>query len=359
MCVRLTSRIELRHTTTSCLALSIAALVACSSDDPAPPEQRWAAVVESPDAALLSVHGSSDSDVWLVGADAGDGPLVLHWDGLGWEREATGSSGDLWWVQAHADGNVYMSGADGRVLRRRDGAFERLATPGPTEAVVFGVWAHAADDVYAVGSTEQGTSGFVWHYDGESFEALTLPDELSDSSAGVPGFFKVWGRARDDVWIVGARGTILRGDATRGFAVLRSGGEESLFTVHGDAEDVAIVGGESNGLLLEDHGDGLVTSTPDGAGLLQGVWLASDRSLYAVGLAGRVFRRSPAASVWSEIGSDYPVQSLHSVWVDPLGGVWTVGGDVLTTRLADGVALHRVPPTASGVSVSRYEPALD
>lgn len=356
--------IIIRHVTAAqCLALSSATLSACSTSDTTLLQQRWSPVVESPDAALLSVSGRAAGDVWMVGADAGDGPLVLHWDGSSWERKATGLRGDLWWVQAHEDGTVYMSGTDAHVLRYRDGRFERMHTPGLGKHVVFGVWANTPDDVYAVG-TAQGRNGFIWHYDGESFRELPLPDDLPlDQGSDVPGFFKVWGRGSEDVWVVGARGTILRGDAQRGFEVVASSVEDTLFTVHGDEREVAIVGGDTNGILLEDQGDGLIPSTPAGASLLQGVWLASDRTLYAVGLAGRVFERNASDSDWSDVGDDYPVQSLHSVWADPDGGLWTVGGNVLTNRLDDGVALYRAPVSAASASVTslvtRYQPPLD
>ena len=52
--------------------------------------------------ALLSVAGRSERDVYAVGADKGAGPLVLHYDGAGWQRLATGARGDLWWVHAFA-----------------------------------------------------------------------------------------------------------------------------------------------------------------------------------------------------------------------------------------------------------------
>jgi hypothetical protein len=333
---------------------SSVALGGCGSDASTPRMEQWSLVAESPDAALLSVHGTSAADVWMVGADRGDGPLVLHWDGSSWERKATGLSGDLWWVQAHADGSVYLSGSEAHVLRHRDGVFERMDTPGLAEHVVFGVWANTPDDVYAVG-TAQGRSGFIWHYDGQSFRELPLPEGLPhEQGSEAPGMFKVWGRAGDDVWVVGARGTILHGDATRGFGIVATGGgdDDTFFTVHGDAHDVAIVGGLTNGIVLEDHGAGLSPSTPPGVGMLQGVWLASDRTLYTSGIAARVFRRGPTDSAWSDISGDYPVQSLHSIWVDPDGGVWTVGGNVLTTRLDDGAALYRTPRQATSAPMA-------
>src|SRR5688500_15832556 len=83
-------------------------LVACGNDpEPAqetPLPATWAWVAHSPAAALLSVHGTSERDVWMSGADDGQGPLVLHWDGQEWQREMTGTRGDLWWVHATQEG---------------------------------------------------------------------------------------------------------------------------------------------------------------------------------------------------------------------------------------------------------------
>ena len=58
----------------------------------------WSRIIDSPDAALLSVHGTSSTNVYAVGADSGDGPLALHWNGRDWTKLETGLEGDLWWV---------------------------------------------------------------------------------------------------------------------------------------------------------------------------------------------------------------------------------------------------------------------
>ncbi|HWO12244.1 MAG TPA: hypothetical protein VNN80_22265, partial [Polyangiaceae bacterium] len=179
---------------------------------------RWQRLVQSPDAALMSVSGTSAEDVWMVGASDADGPLVLHYDGSEWQREPTSNiAADLWWVHALPGGVAFMSGSDASVLVRRPGGIERLPTPGLGAHVVFGVWAAAEDDVYAVGSAH-GRNGFLWHYDGRAVAELPLPAELPlDANGDAPGFFKVWGRSSSDVWVVGDRGVVLRGNAQSGF----------------------------------------------------------------------------------------------------------------------------------------------
>jgi hypothetical protein len=337
---------------------ALLALVPCScggSDPKASPS--WQVAVQSPDAALLSVNGTAAEDVWMVGANDGQGPLVLHWDGDQWRREPTpGIQADLWWVHPLPGGAVFMAGSAGTVLEWRAGELERLATPGVDADTLFGVWAASETDVYAVGSRD-GRNGFVWHYDGQVWATLPLPFDLPlEEDGAAPGLFKVWGRSPADVWLVGDRGLVLRGNAEAGFQQVSSGVNERLFTVHGSVDRVVMVGGSSNALALEASGDAALTSiTPPGAGLLQGVSLSEADVLWAVGLGGGIYSRAAGAVSWLE-EFVVPVQSLHAVWAGPDGGVWTVGGNVLVSELDGGVALYRgqrplpelvLPPTSA------------
>lgn len=329
--------------------LELAALLlcgACGEPELLVTQSHWSVVVESEAAALTSVHGRDKNDVWMVGADAGDGPLVLHWNGERWRRFSTGYQGDLWWVQALDDGSVLMSGSEAQILAYRDGRFERLPSPGLGKHIVFGFWAADDDDLYAVGSTA-GRNGFVWHYDGNVWRDLPLPSEIPQNDRhDIPAFFKVWGASADDVWVVGGGGVVLRGNARDGFSYLDSGTEAALFTIHGTRERALIVGGGAEGQLLE-VGDleepDFVNQAPEGAPLLQGVHAVDSHSAWAVGLGASVYHS--ASGPWREVVTDLrvPVESLHAVWVDPEGGVWAVGGNVLSNDLDGGVAIHRGP----------------
>lgn len=315
--------------------------------------------MQSPGAALMSVGGTSPSDVWMVGASDGAGPLALHYDGVAWRREPIARvAADLWWVHALPGGVTFMSGSDATVLVRHPGGLDRLSTPGLGAHVVFGVWAAAANDVYAVGSAH-GRNGFLWHYDGRSFRDLPLPADLPlDDNQDAPGFFKVWGRSASDVWVVGDRGVVLRGNAERGFVLVPSGSSERIFTVSGSSEEVVMVGGSGNGVALEADGAGeLAPVTPPGAGLLQGVSVGPDGAVWAVGIGGNVYSRSARDAEWQQALADVPVQSLHSTWVDPSGGVWAVGGNVLVNELDAGVALHYgFGPPVPALSLPASEP---
>jgi hypothetical protein len=324
-----------------------AVTLGCNGDDdfPRPVVEEWTWVERSEGAALLGVHGTASDDVWFSGADDGTGPVVLHFDGGTWERLQTGTRSDLWWVHALEDGPVFFGGSDATVLRYEDGAFERLATPGLGKHTVFGVWAASSDDVYAVGA-RAGRNGFIWHFDGQNFEEVPLPAGLpEDEYRDQPGLLKVWGASASDVWVVGGNGVVLRGNAADGFSLVQSGGDDTLFTVHCTKDKLAIVGGATDGTLFQTEGDGLVERTPDKAPLLQGVSVGEDGTVWAVGQSGAIFRGDGSGFVAVDPGLDFAAaESLHSVWVDDKGGVWAVGGDVLTPELDQGLALHLGEP---------------
>jgi hypothetical protein len=156
-----------------------------------------------------------------------------------------------------------------------------------------------------------------------------------------PGFFKVWGEG-EDVWVVGAGGTILHRHGATPFALVKSGTTETLFTVSGDKTHLLVVGGGSNGVLLEGKSSVFRDASPQGTALIQGV-VASPQGDWASGERGLVYTHAAPGSPWIAVDHDFAIPasySLHSVYVDEIGGVWSVGGDVLTPALDHGVFVH-------------------
>jgi hypothetical protein len=338
-------------------------LVACHHETTAapaePPEPpSWAVVADNLPEALLSVSGRSSSDVYAVGSDAGNGPLVLHFDGKGWQRLRTGLSGDLWWVQAlPGKGTALMSGASATVVRYDGQRFERLMTPGLGRQTVYGVWGKSEEDFYAVGSAS-GRSGFIWHYTGGAFATEPIPLDVPRVADGeTPGFFKVWGEG-DDVWVVGAGGTILHRRGAAPFSLVKSGTTETLFTVTGDEKHILVVGGGSNGVLLEGKNGAFRDASPSGTGLIQGV-IATPAGDWASGERGLLYTHASPGSPWIAVDHDFAIpaaHSLHSVYVDETGGVWSAGGNVLTPALDHGVLVHYGRPVPA---VPRSETTSD
>lgn len=92
---------------------------------------RWQVVQRALDEAVLAVWGNSATDVWMVGADKGHGPLVLQGDGASWTRRETGTQGDLWWVTGPCPERRFLVGQDMTVLvaDAATSSFTRLETP--------------------------------------------------------------------------------------------------------------------------------------------------------------------------------------------------------------------------------------
>ncbi len=337
--------------------LLLAWLIVCAScnapssqvsghDDPSKP---WRVVASALDEAVLSVGGSAANDVWAVGADRGKGPLALHWNGTGWERRITGTRGDLWWVHGFADGTALFGGGAGTLLRWNGKAFEPMPTPGLARHTIFGVWGADPDDVYAVGSIS-GRDGFIWHFDGESWQTVLLPTDFpADEHGEQVGLFKVWGNAQA-VYAVGAHGLLLRGDAKHGFEVIPTGQAGPLYTVYGDGEKVYTVGGDLQGVVLElDEQGKPVNVSPAASPIIQGVCVGQDGEVVASGALGRIYEHTQKG--FREVDTDLmlEVQTLHAVWFDPEGNVWAAGGNALS-GLDQGAIVRR------GAAIQGYQP---
>ncbi len=322
--------------------VGIASLVGCGDDD-APGDAStdssdasgppWVRVFDDLDAALICVLGTSDHDVWSVGGDDGQGPLVLHYDGTEWTRIPTGVRADLWWVHPFAGGPTYFGGSGGTIVRYENGVATKMTTPS-SAGIVYGIWGTAPDDIWAVGGSGSTGGGFIWRYRGTEWTAMDLPFEISGQQV-----FKVHGTAANDVWLVGSGGLLVHSDGET-LEMMLGPTTRTMFTVNARGDRVAMVGGFGSGELFEKNGEGGFESVvPMLAPTLIGIYLTDDGG-YACGSSGTIVRRDPNAWVIERTGLE-SAEDLHTVWVDPSGGVWAVGGQVAAPPLVDGVMIHQ------------------
>ena len=300
-----------------------------SCAEPLPP--RWQIVHRHLGGGLLSVWGRSSRDVWTVGGDDGEGPTVMHlFDGR-WTRVPTSDRGDLWWVHGWADGTVMVSGAAGRILRWNGTSFRAMPTPS-TDAIVFGLWGPTPDDVFAVGGLGR-TSGFLWHWDGAAWSPVALPDGFDGRS-----LFKVWGTSTDDAWVCGTDGALMHWDGSA-LENVASNTTRTLFTVHALGDRVAAVGGLGAATVVERRGGAFTDVTPAFAAQLFGVALGPDDTGWGVGLSGTVVHDDGTG--WALLDTRLDLgETLHGAWVDPDGGLWAAGGQVLAAPLVDGALVY-------------------
>jgi hypothetical protein len=194
----------------------------------------------------------------------------------------------------------------------------------------------------------------VWRYREGRFENVAaLPVPAGD----VIAYFKVWGTAPNDVWIVGTPGIMLHYDGSA-FERVDPGVFDPLFTVNASPSGsaYAVVGGTDLGVLLErtDMGSWSKVVLPQGTPLLTGVCL-TDGGGFATGAQGTVLSRVRGS--WRmEATGVFTGKALHSVWADPSGGVWAAGGDVLVPPYGSGVLVHRGATLPATYSIDEAPP---
>jgi hypothetical protein len=279
----------------------------------------WSVATDSLDRVVLSVNGES-SDVWVVGGGQGNGAesLVKRLAGGAWES-VSGVSGTetLWWVSSG-----FVVGERGALYRVSGGALEKL--PSLANATLFGVWGASADEAWAVGGSPlgNGENDVILRWDGAAWSRMPIAMPLDVA------YFKVWGSARDDVWIVGEQGVALHFDGTAWTRVMTPT-RSTLLTVAGRGKDeVWAVGGPPAVLLRWDGSAWQNETLPFEASGLTGVSVAPNGDLFVVGLAGTRWRR--VSGKWSD-DSDSPVLGdLHAVWAGS-SEAWAVGGNYIAT----------------------------
>lgn len=315
-------------------------LVACgTSPEPTP---TWQGIAAGESSAMLAIWGTRSDDVWVVGGRTSPtgGPSILHYDGTAWVRvDSQQTNLDLWWVVGLDDGDVLFSGSGGTILRHHEHTLQRLTTPSVT-GTIFGMWAAAPSDIWAVGNAG-AAGGVVWHSsDGQTFQSVDIP-------APVPNHvFKVHGRASNDVWMSCAGGVTLHWDGNQ-LTREQTPTTDSLFSIITTPDLVVTVGGTGGvGDLLEHDGGGWAPAALTAPVAWRGT-AAADGDLVVVGEAGLVARRS--GSSWNALPQPLTTRNFHSAWLDEEHGLWAVGG-VFDGRLSDGMLLYYGVQTVAEVT---------
>ncbi len=239
---------------------------------------------------------------------------------------------------AGASGAAGMSGASGSGTTTVLGEWSKV--PSGTTQHLFRVWGSARDDVWVV-----GTAGTILHFDGLTW---------SSSASGIEhDLYGVWGSGPNDVWAVGASAAMLHFDGLAWSPVV-TGSERttSINAVWGsEPNDVWAVGSE----ILHFDGSNWTSARPgflDGAALsgdesqrgdadkeLRGVWGSATNDVWAVGANCSYFGSSVACysenmlhwdgALWSVVVSPYGVP-WTDVWGSGPRDVWATSGGWFT-----------------------------
>ncbi len=318
------------------LLFAILLLTGCPSDPVTPtPDDAgadagpaaWHVVAENLDGALLSVWGTSSTDVWSVGGALGNGgsPTVVRWDGTKMSTVATTGTETYWWVHGTSATDVWLVGEKGRISHWNGSALEEKTSG--TTATLFGAFAFAPNDVWAVGGTPDdpgAPNDVVLHWDGTAWKTETVPEPKKLA------FFKVWGASADDLWIVGEAGIIWH---RTGGAWKREGegvAKGRLTTVAGcSANEVYAVGGRD---LLTWNGttwtrsDALLVNDVNGVACAPASVRDKPGQARAVVVGGGSLKLRLVGGTWQSDFGSVPFSDLHGAWIDDTGALWGAGG---------------------------------
>ncbi|MBI2893441.1 MAG: hypothetical protein HYY06_07800 [Deltaproteobacteria bacterium] len=212
---------------------------------------------------LWWVFGLAHDAVWAVGERG----TILRFDGDEWSTVATGADYTLWGVWGANESDLWAVGGSAivdapPVILRWDGSgWEPMAPPtGDERGLYFKVWGASADDVYIVGA-----GGAILHWDGEELSLMESPS--------TDRLVTVVGRGPGDVWAVGGLGMPVALHLADGAwaAVTDPAFVEGLMGVWTAPDQLVVVSGFRGYLAVGDEGGFTEQASPTDL-CLHGVW---------------------------------------------------------------------------------------
>jgi hypothetical protein len=249
------------------------------------------------DNRLMAVAAISPDDAWAVGYGTVDA-LILHWDGSTWSRVngpgVPGTGVFLRGITAVAANDIWAVGYYGtdtgnsRTLTLHWNGTAWSIVPSPNAAVganeLYAVTALGTHDVWAAGAVTS-VGALALHWDGFGWAVVT--DPLS-ANPTFPAFYGVVAHAANDIWAVGDQAVTAHWDGSAWTEIPNPESGSSANILYGvamtSADNVWAVGLQNNGQALIEHWNGSVWSVDPGAGggPLPGVAMVNAGDIWAV-----------------------------------------------------------------------------
>ena len=287
---------------------------------------------------LFDVASSPSGDTWAVG----DMGRVVCFDGHSWNEIDSGVRVHLRCVLPLPDGTVLVAGADGVVLRYREGEWHRIVTD--TACYILSLTAFSSNDIYAVGGEYSSELtdfiGRIFHLNGDDWIEIKVDQSL-------PRLRRIR-REGDGLLIAGDSGGAFRYDKSE-LIKLAPGVRYDLHDVITTSTGRTIFCGDGGTVLVESETEVDETEStvilerniiPDWETMFQhttnkilrGLWAASSGVVYAVGDAGTILRFD--GNRWEQLPAPKDVR-LHGVWGTSADNVYACG-DAATIFHFDG-----------------------
>lgn len=275
--------------------------------DSAVPAARATDVLPAPH-GLLTVFGTSPSDVWVTGEEG----ALARFDGEGWHGFPTALNTPLRGLHGNGPGNVWAVGP--HAVLRFDGEawVELLHVP---EETLLDIWVSPRGEAWIAGHSNRDDRALVRSWDGVSWQTYVLETALT--------FWAVWGSSDGVIYIAGTAfdgsGVVLRGNAD---GVVPSGyAGPSVRDVWGTSSDDVWVAAYEGVFQHWDGSSWTVYEAPDRARVMSGIGAGASRA-FAVGLDGLILHYD--GEIWSR-GASGTDKTLMSVWAAAADDAWVVG----------------------------------
>ena len=146
-----------------------------------------------PNANVVAGWSAARDDVFVVfeRRDGDGGPTVGHWDGTSWSLASDWDHGRLLAIHGTSSTDVWVVGFSTEIAHWNGSRWETDVLGGyePSWLNFLAVWAAAPDDVWVAGN-----EGSILHYDGARWSTV--------SSGTTAEIIDIDGRSPDDVWFV-------------------------------------------------------------------------------------------------------------------------------------------------------------
>ncbi|MBV69780.1 MAG: hypothetical protein CMH52_00395 [Myxococcales bacterium] len=294
----------------------------CSPGSDSNGQSNWQIAFDEPTLGAYLCAWGADDEVWVVGGQPDSGVLWHKRDGQ-WTLATIPDGSLLNWTHG-ADGHQWIVGNTGRILHKAPNTNEWVVEQSGVSAPLWGVWAADSNRVFAVGGNPIDTGEpdpiLLERVDGQ-WQRIDLPE----TDRVFRALFKVWGTSADNVYAVGAKGTILHFDG-RSWRQQNSGTARDIISLWGHRPDqILAVGGRANGIILSYNGEQWTPKVLETEPGLNGVWVSADGHATVVGERGRIL--SVDLDDLSYERQDNPQTSLlHGVWGHDSGYRIAVGG---------------------------------
>jgi hypothetical protein len=277
---------------------------------------------------LTGVADISPDNVWAVGYlnlnEQNPNQLIEHYDGSAWkinrgpkipptdvpilESVTATSASDVW-----AAGGITINNAEFPLFEHFDGTSWTATAAGPAEALMFGLSADATNDVWAV-----GTGGSALHFDGKTWSPIPVPIPGSGENA----LFGVKALAPNDAWAVGFY--VKDANQTR---------PELTLIEHWDGASWRFISSPNPGGSNKNN-------------FLRGITAVSAKDVWAYGTSVDIATDLASTLVlhwdgirWAVVPSPDPVFKFRNDFLNggavfPTGDLWLVGGETVFRSLA-------------------------